>query len=169
MPAGRSRRTFLALAGSSLTLSVGCTGGRTGDTTPTATSHADTPTRVPTESPGPPTSPQWASVGLEATGTACGGTPTVEFRETGDRVHVVGTLVVSSLCHRAGLRTAAVADGVARLVVVQRAVTTDGTSACGQCVADAGFEIRGEFTGGRPGELVVELRGREPRTFRTTL
>jgi hypothetical protein len=78
-------------------------------------------------------------------------------------------LVVSSLCYRAGLRTATVDGGVARLVVVPRDVAGDGTPACGQCIADASFEVTGRFAGGLPDELVVELRGQEPRTYRTSL
>lgn len=168
-----TRRDALALLGSGVAAVTGCTGapGSTGDdttTAPTATATA-TDTPVPTEPPGTPTDPEWESVGLEETGTTCGGTPNVEFRETGERIRVVGTLVVASLCYRAGLRTATVDDGVARLVVVPRTIATDGTPACGQCIADATFEITGSFTGGRPDELVVELRGQEPGTYRTAL
>jgi hypothetical protein len=161
----------LALVGSGLT--VGCTGPSDGSaggpTTDDTVTTTPTPTDIPSETPGTATSPQWASVGLEGTGATCGGTPRVEFRETGERVHVVGALVVSSLCFRAGLRTATVQDGVARLVVVAREVAGDGTPACGQCLADATFDIRGQFTGGLPDELVVELRGTEPETYRTSL
>jgi hypothetical protein len=161
----------LALAGSSLTVLAGCPGS-SGDTTGGSTSDATataTPTDVPSETPGTATTPRWASVGLVGTEVTCGGTPRVAFRAVGERVHVVGSLVVSSLCHRAGLRTAAVEDDVARLVVVQRDRAREGTPACGQCIADAGFEITGRFAGGRPDELVVELRGQQPKTYWTSV
>ena len=171
MPSTHTRRDVLVLAGGGLTVLAGClrssddtTGGLTGDATATAT-----PTGVPSETPGTATTPRWASVGLVGTGVTCGGTPRVDFRETGGQVRIDGVLVVSSLCYRAGLRTATVDDGVARLVVVPRDVASDGTPACGQCIADAGFEITGQFVGGRPDELVVELRGQQPKTYRTSV
>ena len=173
MPSTRPRRDVLALVGGGLTGLAGClassddtTGESTADATATTTS---TPTDVPSETPGTATAPQWGSVGLVGTGVTCGGTPRVAFRAVGERVHVVGTLVAPSLCYRAGLRTATVEDGVARLVVVQRDRAREGTPACGQCIADAGFEITGQFVGGRPDELVVELRGQRPKTYRTAV
>jgi hypothetical protein len=165
MSTSHPRRDVLALLGGSLVPLAGCLGSSDGSTTdPTATTTA---TDVPSETPGTAATPQWESVGLVGTGVTCGGTPRVAFREVGERVRVVGTLVVSSLCYRAGLRTAAVADGVARLVVVQRDRERDGTPACGQCIADAGFEVTGRFVGSLPDELVVELRGQRPETYRT--
>jgi hypothetical protein len=53
---------------------------------------------------------------------------------------------------QANLRTATVEEGVARLVVVPVDVSDDETS-CGQCIADASFEITGTFAGRLPDEL----------------
>ncbi|MFB6171608.1 MAG: hypothetical protein ABEJ23_03680 [Haloarculaceae archaeon] len=163
-----SRRRVLALLGCGVGAVAGCAGRDPSDGSPSDGRGSPSDTPVPTEAPGTPTAPSFATVGLTTTGVQCGDDARADVTVTGDRLRVVGAAVAPDPCHRAVLRSASVRDGTASLDVrVSDDPTADGP--CEQCLAEVGFELTGRFVGGRPARVAVAVHGERPETFGTAV
>lgn len=163
-----SRRHVLAVVGSGLSVLGGCSSSSTTDDDTPSASPSPTSTPVPTEMPRTPTNASFETVGLTTTSVQCGDTAdaTITVEET--RLTVVGTLIAPTNCYHASLRSASIQEGTAELDV---SVSDDPTTEtpCEQCRSEVSFELTGEFAGGRPAQIRVELHGENPKTVQKTI
>jgi hypothetical protein len=163
-----SRRHVLALFGCSISAFGGCsTGSQPPDETPNGTSTL-TGADVPTETPGTPTQPSFKSVGLSTVSVQCGNSVDATITVEDTQLTVVGTIVAPTTCYHASLRSASIQGGTAELDIYASDNSTTEVP-CEQCLSEVKFELTGTFVGGRPTQIVVELHGEKPETFRKTV
>lgn len=137
------RRTVLAGGGSLLAgLVAGCLGNGTRGGTPT-----DGPS-TPVLNPGFTVESRNCGQGEDRA--------SVSFAE--DTIGVDGVIGGSNTCESAALDSVTMTDGTLRIAIVTIMPET-GTPACGQCLTDIEYQLKVQYTGRAPDEVVVRHDG----------